>query len=240
MKPSLPEGFFYCFLPACTYGIRSIRHLRGTTVIMKLFFTGCLTTGLLSVLLYLPVADGASSFNASKPVIRSVTTEEKLKTIAAEAKAYVRVRNLNTDFCMLLDMSLPSGKKRFFIWDLKKDSLLSAGLVTHGNCYQDWLEGRKYSNVEGSGCTSLGRYKTGIAYTGQWGYAWKLHGLDSSNSNAYVRAVVLHSHACVPEDETEAEICQSNGCPTVSPGMLTQLKKRITGSAKPVLLQIYE
>ena len=46
--------------------------------------------------------------------------------------------------------------------------------------------------------------------------------------------------AVFPEDETPDEICQSNGCPTVSPGMLTELKKIINGSKKPVLLWIYD
>ena len=36
------------------------------------------------------------------------------------------------------------------------------------------------------------------------------------------------------------EICQSDGCPTVSPGLLQYLKPIINASKKPVLLWIYE
>ncbi|MGB3005404.1 MAG: murein L,D-transpeptidase catalytic domain-containing protein [Chitinophagaceae bacterium] len=117
---------------------------------------------------------------------------------------------------------------------------MHAGLVAHGNCYQYWLEGRQYSNVVGSGCTSLGKYKIGNPYTGKFGYSYKLYGLDSSNNNAFERTVVLHSHSCVPETEINDEICQSNGCPTVSPGFLQQLKQIINTSKKPLLLLIYE
>lgn len=165
---------------------------------------------------------------------------EKLKTIAAAAKDFVHRKKYNEQTCFLIDMSLPSGQNRFFIYDLGKDSLLQSGLVAHGNCYLNWLEGRKYSNVVGGGCTSLGRYRIGNPYTGKWGYSYKLHGLDSSNSNAFERTVVLHGHRCVPSFEVDEEICQSNGCPTVAPEFLLTLKSLINFSPRPVLLWIYD
>src|SRR5262245_29960802 len=61
--------------------------------------------------------------------------------------------------CFLIDMSLSSGQNRFFVYDLKKDTLQNSALVTHGRCNQYWLEGRKYGNTVGCGCTSLGKYK---------------------------------------------------------------------------------
>ena len=118
---------------------------------------------------------------------------------------------------------------------------MDAGLVTHGRCNQNWLRGRKYGNEVGCGCTSLGLYKIGSAYKGRFGLAYKLHGLYSTNSNAFKRFVVLHSMECVPESETYPyPICQSDGCPTVSPGFLKKLQVILDSSAKPVLLYIYE
>ena len=165
---------------------------------------------------------------------------EKLQQKAVAARQYVQQKGFNSERCFLIDMSLPSGQKRFFIYDLKKDSVRNSSLVAHGNCFEYWLEGRRYSNVVGSGCTSLGRYKIGIPYTGKWGYSYKLHGLDSSNNNAFERTVVLHGHSCVPESEVVDEICQSNGCPTVAPSFLLELKAIINQSPKPVLLWIYD
>jgi hypothetical protein len=165
---------------------------------------------------------------------------KKIKSKAPEAKLFIEKNNYNTSVCFLLDMSLPSGQNRFFIYDMKKDSIQKSGLVAHGNCFQYWLEGRKYSNVVGSGCTSLGKYKVGNSYTGKFGYSYKLHGLDSTNNNAFERTVVLHSHSCIPETEVSDDICQSNGCPTVSPEFLKELKTIINKSKKPVLLWIYE
>lgn len=169
-----------------------------------------------------------------------IPSKEKMQEKAAAARAFVQRKGFNDKLCFLIDMSLPSGQKRFFIYDLKNDSLRNSALVAHGNCFEYWLEGRRYSNVVGSGCTSLGKYKIGSSYSGKWGYSYKLHGLDSTNNNAYERTVVLHGHSCVPEGEITDEICQSNGCPTVSPSFLLELKSIINTSTKPVLLWIYE
>ncbi len=167
-------------------------------------------------------------------------TYEKLQQKAAIASRFVQQKGFNEQICFMVDMSLPSGQNRFFIYNLKKDTLAASGLVAHGNCFQSWLEGRKYSNEVGSGCTSLGKYRVSYPYTGKFGYSYKLVGLDSTNDRAFERTVVLHSHSCVPETEALDEICQSNGCPMVSPGFLRQLKSIINTSKKPLLLWIYE
>jgi hypothetical protein len=181
-------------------------------------------------------------YGPKREVVRPLSNNTliKLEQKAAAAKLFVQRKIYNETVCFLIDMSLPSGQNRFFVYDLKKDSVQSAGLVAHGNCFQNWLEGRKYSNVVGSGCTSLGKYKIGIPYTGKFGYSYKLLGLDSMNNNAFERTVVLHSYTSVPETEVSDEICQSNGCPMVSPKFFQKLKTIINASKKPVLLWIYE
>ncbi|MBP8244723.1 MAG: murein L,D-transpeptidase catalytic domain family protein [Chitinophagaceae bacterium] len=184
----------------------------------------------------------ASAFSTEKksapPTAKSKI--EKLQQKGALAKKFVLQKKYNDQYCFLIDMSLASGQHRFFIYDLRNDSIIHSAPVAHGNCFEYWLEGRRYSNVVGSGCTSLGKYKIGIPYTGKWGYSYKLHGLDSSNNNAFERTVVLHGHSCVPDNAVNDEICQSNGCPTVAPGFLLTLKKMINGSAKPMLLWIFD
>lgn len=167
-------------------------------------------------------------------------TKEKLQQKALAAKLFVQKKKYNQTVCFLIDMTLPSGQNRFFIYDLKNDSIRQAALVAHGNCFQTWLEGRKYSNTVNSGCTSLGKYKIGSSYVGKFGYSYKLHGLDSSNSNAFERTVVLHQYKEVPDTEVLDEICQSNGCPMVSLKFFAVLKSIINESKKPVLLWIYE
>lgn len=165
---------------------------------------------------------------------------EKLRLKATEAKTFMEQNSYNESTCFLIDMSLPSGQNRFFVFDMKKDSIQQSGLVTHGRCNEDWLEGRKYGNTVGCGCTSLGKYKIGNSYNGKFGLAFKLYGLEKTNDKAFQRFVVLHGHDCVPETEVADDICQSDGCPTVSPAFLLQLKSIIANSKKPVLLWIYE
>lgn len=163
-----------------------------------------------------------------------------LQTKATVAKNFVQQKGFNQQLCFLIDMNLPANRKRFFVYDLEKDSIINSGLVTHGNCNQYWLEGRKYSNEVGCGCTSLGKYKVGYSYQGRFGLAFKLYGLESSNSNAFNRYVVLHSHSCVPDNEIEEDICQSNGCPTVAPSFLKELEPIIKASKQPILLWIFD
>jgi hypothetical protein len=174
----------------------------------------------------------------NKPVEDVVLAKLKLKI--SEARSFISKKNFNESICFMIDMSIPSGQNRFFVYHLKKDSIQNAALVTHGRCNENWLEGRKYGNTVGCGCTSLGKYKVGYPYQGRFGLAYKLYGLDKTNDKAFERYVVLHAHDCVPETAVANEICQSDGCPTVSPGFLQQLKPMIERSGKPVLLWIYE
>jgi hypothetical protein len=150
---------------------------------------------------------------------------------------YAKQHGYNTSTCFLIDMNIESGRNRFFIYDLKKDSVIDAGLVTQGSCDK----GRRYGNEIGCGCTSLGRYKIGNPYKGKFGLAYKLHGLDSSNSNAFKRYVVLHSHSCVPDGEVNPlPICRSEGCPTVSAPFLKKLAGIIDESKQPMLLYTFD
>ena len=167
-------------------------------------------------------------------------TIRKLNLKSDDAISFTKKNGYNPSICFFVDMSLPSGQNRFFIYDMLKDSVLNSGLVTHGRCNLLWLDGRKYSNEPGCGCSSLGKYKIGHSYNGRFGLAYKLYGLDKTNSNAFKRFVVLHSHECVPGNEVMDEICQSDGCPTVAPQFLQQLRSIINKSQKPILLWIYE
>jgi L,D-transpeptidase catalytic domain len=164
----------------------------------------------------------------------------RLEKYTGAVKAYTIKNNFNNRYCFLIDMKMASGSKRFFVYDLKNDSILLAGLVTHGSGLNNFTDSAVFSNVPGSNCTSLGKYKIGKSYFGTFGLAYKLYGLDKTNSNAFDRFVVLHSHPCVPDYEiTPRHICRSWGCPTISPLFLNQLKMYIDRSDKPILLWIF-
>ncbi|WP_166437208.1 murein L,D-transpeptidase catalytic domain-containing protein [Niastella caeni] len=187
-----------------------------------------------------------SKLNTGKThtAVTSIANKKLLTRLSNHGKpllAYAKQHGYNTNTCFLLDMSIESGKNRFFIYDLKKDSVIDAGLVAHGRCNKDWLTGRQYGNEVGCGCTSLGKYKIGNPYKGKFGLAYKLHGLESTNSNAFKRFVVLHAHSCVPDAAVDPlPICQSDGCPTVSTPFLQKLASVIDQSKQPVLLYTFD
>jgi hypothetical protein len=175
-----------------------------------------------------------SKNNASSAIIL------KLKKHIDIAKKFAGTHRFNDSIAFLIDMKIPSGKKRFFLVDFKKDTVTNAGLVTHGSGSYYGADSLIFSNVPQSSCTSLGMYKIGASYQGSFGLAYKLYGLSTTNSKAFERFVVLHSHDCVPPNEVYPQpICQSLGCPTVAPAFLAKLQPIIDASPKPILLYIY-
>lgn len=164
----------------------------------------------------------------------------RLKEKADIAKDYVDENGFDVSYCFMIDMRLPSGKNRFFVYNLLKDSLEAAGLVTHGKGSESETGNLVFSNAPNSYCTSLGKYKIGSSYNGNFGLSYKLMGLEKTNSRALDRAVVLHSYLGVPKEEVyPASICLSEGCPAVSPAFFAQLKGYMDESAEPILLWIY-
>ncbi|MGG9970459.1 murein L,D-transpeptidase catalytic domain-containing protein [Ferruginibacter sp. SUN002] len=164
----------------------------------------------------------------------------RLKSKAENIAAYAKANHYNEQYCFMIDMKIESGKKRFFVYDLDNDTIELAGLVAHGSG-KDNTDEIKFSNEPGSLCSSLGKYKIGKPYDGKFGLAYKLYGLDKTNSNAFNRFVVLHSHSCIPNEETApVPICESWGCPTVAPNFLQTLSQYINKSTDPILLYIYQ
>jgi hypothetical protein len=167
----------------------------------------------------------------------------RLEGKAAELKKFLAgtAHTYSSKMAFLVDMRLPSGKNRFFVYDLEGDSVRMAGLVAHGSGGRAFSLTPAFSNINGSNCSALGRYRIGGAYSGRFGRAYVLHGLDTTNDNALERHIVLHSFNCVPEGETDPyPICNSQGCAMVSPGLLQRLRPMLDASKKPVLLWIFD
>jgi hypothetical protein len=168
-----------------------------------------------------------------KTVIRNI--------LLTKINNYAAQNDMSTQYCFLVDMSLPSGKNRFFIYDLKKNSLIHSGLVAHGSCNETFLSRPRFSNETKGGCSSLGKYKVGEFYRGKYGRSFRLYGLDNCNSNAFKRAVVIHGYDCVPNEEIYPRVlCNSFGCPMVSYKFLDKISAIIGKAEKPIVLWIYQ
>ena len=164
-----------------------------------------------------------------------------INILTKKVNNYAIQNDMSTEYCFLIDMSLPSGRNRFFIYDMKKNSIIYSGLVSHGSCNETFLARPKFSNESKSGCSSLGKFKVGEFYNGKYGRSFRLYGLDNCNSNAYKRAVVIHGYDCVPDEEIYPRVlCNSLGCVMVSYKFFDKISQMIKSSEKPIVLWIYQ
>ncbi|MCX6209026.1 MAG: murein L,D-transpeptidase catalytic domain family protein [Bacteroidetes bacterium] len=174
----------------------------------------------------------------TRPDFKKISIENKrIKQTAKNLLPFCNKNNYNNQFAFIVDMQQHSGKKRFFVYDFIKDTIISSGLMAHGSCNDYYLEKPRFDNTVGCGCSSLGKYKISNSYSGRFGTAYKLIGLDNSNNNAFERNVVLHAYSCVPNNETFPQpICNSLGCPMVSYQFLDTLSSYIKKSNKSIIL----
>lgn len=174
-------------------------------------------------------------------------SNDKLKRQSAAAKDFCRRNRFDTLHCILVDMSVHSGNNRFVVWDFKKDTTMLNALVSHGCGAGPWGKDRSknkpvFSNLDNSHCSSLGKYKIGARGQSQWGIGvnYLLQGLDSSNSNALKREIVLHSWEDIPDEELYPDGTPEGwGCPALSNNTMKQVDALLQGKKRPVLLWIY-
>lgn len=121
------------------------------------------------------------------------------------------------DVLTLIDFSLSSQEKRFWVIDLKNNIILFQSLVAHGR-----NSGNEYaaifSNIPQSNKSSLGFYATGETYNGKHGYSLRLDGLEKGiNNNVRDRAIVIHGADYVSENfiNQHGRLGRSLGCPSL-------------------------
>ena len=135
----------------------------------------------------------------------------------------------NDRILSIADMSLPSGKKRFFVIDVKNYKLLFVTYVAHGK--NTGLDKSLYfSNEPESNKSSVGFYTTLSTYSGIHGHSMRLQGQEIGfNSNALERDIVVHSADYVSESVVKSQgyIGRSLGCPVLAPGVYKQIINKI-------------
>lgn len=187
------------------------------------------------------------AFAVYKFVYRNENSKEKEKNEERFSSQVNEVKKLiekdskyNQDIVFLIDMKIPSGKNRFFVYDLKTNKIIDQGLVAHGSGSETTTKGKlKFSNVPNSLSTSLGRYSIGNSYVGKFGKAYRLYGLDTTNSNAFKRDIVFHYYYDVPYKEKDGYICNSFGCPMVNKKYFERMAEIIDNSKSNILMSIY-
>ena len=133
----------------------------------------------------------------------------------------------NTRVALFVDLSRHSGRCRFMAWDMERNVPIFMCPVSHGSGSKRSHVRSGYatlSNEDGSHLTSLGRALVAERYVGRYGVAYRLDGLDATNSNLRPRCVVLHGW----EYTTSFPIFPlatvgSFGCPVLSRKMMRRV-----------------
>jgi hypothetical protein len=135
----------------------------------------------------------------------------------------------NDAILSIADMSAPSGRKRFFVIDVKQSKLLFVTYVAHGR--NSGLDKTLYfSNEHESYKSSVGFYITSSTYSGKHGYSMRLEGIELGfNNNAMERDIVIHSADYVSESVVKSQgyVGRSLGCPALSPQVYKPIIERI-------------
>lgn len=124
---------------------------------------------------------------------------------------------VNDAILSVVDFSLPSNQKRFFIIDLNKGELLYHTFVSHGK-NSGKLMAQKFSNRFNSYQSSIGFYTTGETYMGKHGVSLRLLGKENGiNDKALERGIVIHSAAYADESVANQQgyLGRSLGCPAI-------------------------
>ena len=136
----------------------------------------------------------------------------------------------NLRYVGIVDFAKHSSLARFFIADTVAKTV-NVYHVAHGSGSDPDRDGYAtiFSNKDSSLASSLGFYLTGDLYIGKHGRSMRLHGLSATNSNAFERAVVIHSAAYVVEDNVQPG--RSWGCLAVSVSSLDAVIATLKGGA---------
>jgi hypothetical protein len=168
-------------------------------------------------------------------------TSNRSKTKLNEMTLYLKEHpSFNQSIVILIDFKIFSGTNRLFVYDINSGELLKSALVAHGiGSETENPDSLIFSNIPDTYMSSLGKYKIGKSYVGGFGKSYKLHGLESTNSKAYERFIVLHKLDGFPEIEQIEPIPTSLGCPMVSESTFNYLDNIIQASSKPIIMEIY-
>ena len=103
---------------------------------------------------------------------------------AAELLPFCRERGYNDRVALLWDLSRHSGRRRLAVWNFRKGCAEHVFVASHGSGSAESHVRSAYarvSNEDGSHLSSEGRALVAERYTGSYGVAYRLDGLDETN-----------------------------------------------------------
>jgi len=158
---------------------------------------------------------------------------------AEAALTYSKSKGMNQNYCLLLDYSIPSGQPRLFVWSFEQSKVIYQAHAMHGPGRESTAEKPVFSNQIGSNCSSLGKFLVTQEHGRINKTGFRLKGLESSNSNAYYRGILIHRSRWVDAYKLRKFIplnkraCQ--GCVTVSTTEMKYLHELLSKEKKVLL-----
>ncbi len=149
-----------------------------------------------------------------------------------------QARIANSAYLTVVDLSLFSGKDRFWLVDLTSGAV-EPHKVAHGAGSDPDHDGyaNTFSNVSGSNQSSLGFSLTAEIYNGTHQHSMRLDGVSPdgspngmANTRMRDRLVVVHEATYV-DDSNTAKQGRSNGCPALDPSIEVAVVDKIYGGS---------
>lgn len=168
--------------------------------------------------------------NCDKNPCASNVSPDALEEFLEKASYYRPEKLKSTTWAFLVDFSMHSKKKRGWLINLKTGKA-EAMHVAHGKGSGNGSgQAVRFSNRNNSKMTSLGLYVTAETYYGSNGFSLRLDGLESTNSLARPRAIVMHGADYMSQSfiNEVGRAGRSWGCPAIA----QNLKKRVINNLK--------
>ena len=182
----------------------------------------------------------ASAFDATQDraaVLRDLGARSGVSAAVERLLAYRdRYRpNSNPRYWAVVNFDLHSAKPRLFVFDcvagIATSHLCAHGRGSEGPADDGFAE--IFSNRNGSNCTSLGIYHCDVTYIGEHGKSLYLDGLESTNSSARRRHIVMHGATYVSPAliQSTGRIGRSLGCPAIEMGEIENVIPKLMGGS---------
>lgn len=117
----------------------------------------------------------------------------------------------------IVDFTQHSAEERMYIINVNTFEIIKKSLCSHGKNTGAEMA-TKFSNINGSLQSSLGFFLTAETYSGKFDYAMRLDGLETANSRARERGIVVHgANYATPEflKSNDGVLGRSYGCPAL-------------------------
>jgi hypothetical protein len=175
------------------------------------------------------------------PVFRR--TPASIEERAEKALRYAGRKELNMNYCLLLDYGIESGKPRLFVWSFRENRVVYSAHAMHGPGRGSTAEAPVFSNTPGSKCSSVGRFEVTRDRGRKNRSGLRLRGLEISNSKAYARGIMIHGSRWVDQNKWRRYIPLNGkscrGCVTVSTHDMAYINRLVGQEERNLLLWAY-